>query len=335
MVIMGCHTMLRTHGYNPQLWKSLYGYGHLSIQLFFCCSGFLVYAAFAQKSPNETKPISNFFIRRTLRIIPLWWACLFFVYFYYDFPFHVLVANMFFYFGFVMYNHEYVPIVAAWSLFVEETFYLTFPWLYKFYSKTKILPYLILSIFVAIFWVKFAGTWGIPKANYFILRSPVGNFRFFLTGIGIYHLYRSDYWPTISEAIKPWMNLFLIVLFILVYLNSPYSLELVVFLFVCSALIPGTLIHRVMDQSVFHWVGVRCYAFYLVHTKLVIILDTHLLDTYASYVALTSGPRFWALYALSTVFTALVAGISYRWFEKPLILLGEKIIQKRENTQRV
>ena len=58
---------------------SLFANGNLGVNFFFVLSGFLItYLLFAEKSRFQKVNIPNFYVRRILRIWPLFYCCVFF-----------------------------------------------------------------------------------------------------------------------------------------------------------------------------------------------------------------------------------------------------------------
>ena len=53
--------------------KWLLSKGSWPVPIFFCLSGFLIYQNYLNQARHEKKVNGNFYIRRFLRIIPLWW----------------------------------------------------------------------------------------------------------------------------------------------------------------------------------------------------------------------------------------------------------------------
>jgi peptidoglycan/LPS O-acetylase OafA/YrhL len=131
----------------------------LGVTIFFTLSGFLItFLLLKEKSSSEKNQIdiSNFYVRRILRIWPLYFLyviiCLITYWFFsidYD-------KSMLFYYVFLLAN---VPLIMEstlpfighlWSVAVEEQFYLFWPWFSKIDAK-KILLYTILLAITLIF----------------------------------------------------------------------------------------------------------------------------------------------------------------------------------------
>ncbi len=104
--------------------------GWLGVDLFFVLSGFLI-TGILLRTKGKPGALANFYARRALRILPLYFAVLLVVLLAYQHAGQFvllsafLLANMVALFG--------VPLVYGplWSLAVEEHFYLIWPWLVR------------------------------------------------------------------------------------------------------------------------------------------------------------------------------------------------------------
>jgi peptidoglycan/LPS O-acetylase OafA/YrhL len=125
--------------------------GHIGVILFFALSGFLItYLLLNEKQQQNTVSIPKFYMRRILRVWPLYFFILFLSYFCLDYPISTTTLVMTLTFipniadGMAM---RFEPCPPLWSLGVEEQFYLTWPFLIKY---SKHLWWIILSIFILI-----------------------------------------------------------------------------------------------------------------------------------------------------------------------------------------
>ena len=112
------------------------GHGWLGVDLFFVLSGFLI-TGILLDSRNSPHYIRNFYSRRVLRILPVYFVCLAVVlYFYAGYSSYFLLSLLF------MANMAGLFQIAIphgpgvfWSLAVEEHFYLVWPWLVRLLSR--------------------------------------------------------------------------------------------------------------------------------------------------------------------------------------------------------
>ncbi len=146
--------------------------GKLGVILFFVLSGFLItYLLLKEEEATGTIEVKKFYIRRMLRIWPLYYLLMgmgFFV-----FPYLALTqgpinytalfsnyASNFIFFLFLMPNVAYIlnsaiPFISQmWSVGVEEQFYFQWPLLMKKVKNKEVLLYSIIFFYLA---VKFSG----------------------------------------------------------------------------------------------------------------------------------------------------------------------------------
>ena len=126
-----------------------------AVNMFFVLSGFLItYLLLTEGELNTGINIKKFYIRRILRIWPLYYLVLiislFFIYFGIIKEPHEIWNSVIFY-SFLLANIPYVlsisiaTITPLWSVAVEEQFYIIWPHLFK--SKKNIHNKLILFFF--------------------------------------------------------------------------------------------------------------------------------------------------------------------------------------------
>ena len=141
--------------------KTLSSFGQTGVSLFFVLSGFLITRILIREK-NSAFFFRNFYLRRTLRIFPLYYLYLILVFIIIPlFNHHQLPAlsKQIYHWVYlqdfaITFNWDFVGPVHFWSLAVEEHFYLFFP-LIVYYLKENHLLYAIAAILLSSLIVRF------------------------------------------------------------------------------------------------------------------------------------------------------------------------------------
>src|SRR5580693_996493 len=116
--------------------QSLFSYGWMGVDLFFVLSGFLITGILVD-TKQSAGYFKNFYVRRCLRIWPLYYALIFFMFvgvrFLSPSQFHTVLEQSPPWWAFLLYLQNFVgpistnaagPLGVTWSLAIEEQFYL-------------------------------------------------------------------------------------------------------------------------------------------------------------------------------------------------------------------
>lgn len=139
----------------------LFKSGNIGVNIFFVLSGFLItYLLIKEKKLVGDISLRNFYIRRILRIWPLYYLLVFLgfiavAFFKYGTLLSAEEPSNFYYYLTFFANFDLIhiwpnlpdalPLIVLWSVAVEEQFYLTWPIFLK-YIKFKNFPYLFILI---------------------------------------------------------------------------------------------------------------------------------------------------------------------------------------------
>ena len=143
----------------PRLIYQMISHGWLGVDLFFILSGFLI-TGILLDSKQKPHYFRTFYWRRVLRILPIFYLCIFVMYFFYGNAAYFLLSLVFLanFAGAFGVGTPHGPGVF-WSLCIEEHFYLLWPFLVKYLSRRNltILAMLIVTLTPALRW------WGVTR----------------------------------------------------------------------------------------------------------------------------------------------------------------------------
>ncbi len=209
---------------HPDWVKKIAGFGWSGVDLFFVLSGFLISGQlFATIAKGKKISLSEFFIKRFFRIIP---PFLVVVILYAAFPavrewghLSPIWRYLTFTLNFGLNLHEYGTFSHAWSLCVEEQFYLILPLifvLFNYFKAGRKAIYLLFLLFIGGFIIRLWG-WDhfikpvLEADNYsaywneYIYYPTYNRLDSLLVGVSIAGLY--TFYPSIREMINKHCNL--------------------------------------------------------------------------------------------------------------------------------
>ena len=214
---------------------------------------------------------------------------------------------------------------VGWSLFIEESFYWTFPfWFAKIRSISWSVFALLASVGVAILWLKAAAWVGLTEANHFPSVFPLANYYAFFIGIFLFFVdlqkWNLKIPPFILDfcALTGFVGIF--------YLDRIAGTFALIPLFV-SASCPQTLFGKLTRMKWLGSFGVCCYSIYLLHPIVTIVTAGRRVEL-LRYTHLTDKPIELQLVVWFTCFSILsltVGLISFEFIEKPFVRLGRKV----------
>lgn len=306
--------------------------GKNGVYLFFVLSGFLItYLLLKEKETPSGINIKHFYIRRVLRIWPLYLIIVLLAvvlpvlvqhttFFDSETYYMKLIGkpglysteNLLLYFLFLSNFAE--PIVGAaqsWSVSVEEQFYLVWPQIIKRVAR-KYLLYAFLVLFFGLLGYK---ALHLPFSDY-LSRIPLE-----IMAIGGMFAY---FWYNHQEKLQRYLvrnDLFLMVLFLVALtMFVPVPKPAVGFIF-------GLLIFFVISErkfnlrsSVLAYLGTISYGIYMYH-PLMIFLASAVANQFFPADDL---PYKLSFYLLTITFTIAISYVSYRFVEKKLIAIKDK-----------
>ncbi len=328
-------------------WHFIKIVGELGVTLFFTLSGFLItYLLLAEKERFKTVFVKEFYIRRVLRIWPLYYLIiilgLFILPHIYFFKIPVYTEGVqyrfsikaFFYlilFPNVVSNlYTYMPFIAqTWSIGIEEQFYLIWPWIVK---KTNNYWQVLLAIIILLFLITnilsfFAdhstdlsqATTRVKIVSFayrYMVMLRIGCMA--IGGMGAYYLYTLNM-RILRPIYSPYTQLITITIVIemmlfgveIPFINHEFYSLLFIIIILNLAANPKSLIN--LENKILDYLGKISYSIYMWH-NIAIIFGLHLarkvnpqLDNIFSNT----------IYYITTfIVTFILSAISYELFEK-------------------
>lgn len=301
------------------------GYG---VTLFFVISGFLItYLLLQEQGKTQTVDVRKFYIRRILRIWPVYYLFLsvcVVVFFMLGEQRVLLVKEMWFYvffaanIPFVLQNGILI-LVHYWSIGVEEQFYLIWPWIVKS-MKTSLLR-IALLVFILLFLLKivFWMTLGNTSLEYRFI--TVTRFHCMMVGAMGAILFHNEHKQFINLSTNTVVQLVSWLLFFMVGFNilsipAVIGQELIAFASLC--MIMGQIIvnRRIinLENIFFDFIGQISYGIYVIHPLIIFLLSKVYRD-----INIAPALKYGLVYSSVTISTVMVAWLSYTYFEKPFL----------------
>ena len=311
--------------------------GGLAVEYFFVLSGFLLtYLAYAEYQKKGKINIKAFFIRRVLRIFPLYYFAVFLGYLLLGFVYPMLKGqpyleftiaeglpfHLFFLPNWIIskYLDSVGSLYSLWSIGVEEQFYLFFPFLCSLLFKKKRLVWLfgLVTISYFIFYYTFQEYY--PSSFPVTVKYFVHTLKFHFMFLGgffalLFHKYRPHFEQLFDSAFQRTAVaiLFLLTLtaaipilrYQLIY-GSVFCLFLI-----CLSLHPKVGIN--FENNRLKYLGSISYGVYIYH-PIVSYPLRYFLELVPSFFELvqTIPPVY---YLAEIVLTVLTAHLSYQYFE--------------------
>lgn len=150
------HALLSLQYFGAKKVEGGWDFATYGVTMFFTLSGFLItYLLIKEKDAFSTINIKEFYVRRVLRIWPLYYfyILLALVFIFFNFR-ESLSGGVLFYYLFMGGNICFamgltIPLLGHfWSLGVEEQFYLFWPWLVKRFHPLKSISFFLLFFFL-------------------------------------------------------------------------------------------------------------------------------------------------------------------------------------------
>lgn len=340
-------------GYDNQLFYTRFirMIGPLGVFLFFVLSGFLITSLLlVEKERTKTINIKNFYVRRVLRIWPLYYFTVFLGLFILphisylnisgeselikvDFT-EKLILYLLILPNIVTGVFKHIPYLSQnWSIGVEEQFYYFWPWVIRQTKASKLLIIMIL-IFTFFYITRSLTVLYMPENGLWkYLNEFIKSLRItcmILGAIGAYFTYFQLNSKYVQFTFHKGFQVFLYVTLILmlafgVYLpgiNQEVYALIFTLILMNLAKNPNSILS--LENSIFNYLGKISYGMYMYHTIAVVI---------GVKISHSFGNSNFVSYPISYILTIIMAGLSYQYFEKPFLKIKEKFTTVRSGSK--
>ena len=326
--------------------------GWSGVDLFFVLSGFLI-GGILLDAKDSSNYFQTFYARRFLRIVPVYYATLLCLFALSSWSrLHsgassvwTVESNVPWYL-FVLFLHNFWMaasnsmgsghLAVFWSLAVEEQFYLTLPWLVRYFDRKRVMMLAIEAILLApalrivcyTFWPNHTFAWFVlmpcrADALFFgvlgavAVRDPVckawiGTRKNLLRSLIVFFALGLPF-VTQTHMIANGLPM------VSVMLSWLAAFYLLVLLYAFS--FPTSLASRCLRWAWLRWLGMIAYGMYLFH-ELVLTFARNLLGAASPS---NSVARQLAVSGAAVAITFLLASFSWIYFEKPLVQRGHRL----------
>lgn len=305
--------------------------GTTGVTLFFIISGFTICYAYKARS-MENKNLLKFYIRRAVRILPLYYALLLFC----------AVINWgidsfqqhlkdFLIYGSLLFT--FIPgkqqgfVPASWTLSIEVIFYILFPFIFPFVNTLrKSIVFFFFTFTLSDLYVRVHHSYfdGKNYEEYFTIffQLPI-----FAMGIVLYFIHEK-FQNTISAKLGyALLGIGVLGIFFLPYFKLQlYPVYCIAIFYSCTFLGLSLTPVKLLVNRATSLFGIISYSVYLIHSLVIV----NLVPYYHHLTIITHNKGI--LFVLYTIFTlipvVLLSTITYKTIEKKSNDLGRRIISK-------
>lgn len=319
---------------------SRFSAGYFGVNLFFVISGFLITKILLQADGGFIAVYKNFIARRVLRIFPIYYLLIIIL---------LLLGNTYvkayllycisftYSYAMVYFNLPPHAITHFWSLCVEQQFYLLWPFVILPFKRNRKWLLVFVILFVVFCYGQFFFKW-IP---WLVKYRWVGLIpQCYALGIGAigaiaFNDKQSSTLFFTNRKIE-WLMFFILLTFLFTY--SPFK-------FICIPIVSLYLVLKCyyfgFSEKIFNslfsnkrliYLGTISYGIYLFHLPLYYYLNNSFLITFLLEHAAPLKNHEWIIkLPLISLFTIILAGLSFRYFETPILKLKDRYFRYYNN----
>lgn len=328
-----------SHRFPQDHFTRIFPLGNFGVDIFFVLSGFLISRILFQqlklinaKEKTGLRVTRQFILRRVLRIFPIYYLTLFFMYFTSGIIGNDFKENFYWY---ALYAANYLNYIETkwfgslahlWSLSVEEQFYIVWPFLLYFVFKKRIL--LLIGLFIVIGTIYPFFFTGYSKV------LTIGCINAF--GLGALLAYIEIIKPNYEALFLKILNYIFLPTLLLICINYciykiPYfsgrlaisiiALKVIAY---CRYNHSHNLIHRILENKILNFIGMISYGIYLFH-NIVPRYWRFVLRKFNIDAPSVTYEFSYLEFSIQTLFIILISYISWIVIEKPTLKLKKYI----------
>jgi peptidoglycan/LPS O-acetylase OafA/YrhL len=319
------------HTHPGYSWLPMSRNGFLGVDVFFVLSGFLITTLMlVERDRTGSLSLKRFYIRRSLRIFPLYYALFAVLAVYFlvlagpdsssraqflsELPYHLTYTSNWFE------TESFMAI--TWSLATEEQFYLLWPPLFIVFGRWVLIPlaaFLVLNQAINFgFLDAQLAQAGIPYVRHEILQAT---FTPIILGVlAAYALHNSVVKTTLSKWLMRPAALWIFLVLVIAAANIPGDVRgwprltfhvCTMLLIMALVLQQGHIVVRLLEIRTVAYVGTISYGIYLLH-MVAIDLVSRIGPIGGGFSGETKFLSAWVL-------SIILAGLSFRFFERPIL----------------
>lgn len=327
--------------------------GWVGVDIFFVLSGFLI-TGILYDTRNDTHYFKKFYVRRSLRIFPVFYLVIFLCLVLTPFfdlklqwgqlSFLVYAGNIFAIFNWSLYDlpsrsHQWMSISLShfWTLFIEEQFYLIWPFIvYKLRDRVKLLRFCGIAIVgILLLRITLVACLSRFMAETLCVRLLPTRADSLLMGGALALLLRGEHSEVWLSRCKWFFAIGLVSVLILfgvrrtAEIGDPYVMSIGFSLLavmsvglIGMAIQPSSLVFRIFTNRALRRVGKYSYGFYIYHLLFRWAWIFLLVRLYYRLHSLALA----GLIEITTcfLFTLLISALSYEYFEAPFLRLKSR-----------
>jgi peptidoglycan/LPS O-acetylase OafA/YrhL len=334
--------VLFSHFFSPNITKHLY-IGVFGVNLFFVLSGFLITRILLKekhKQKNKIQLFKKFYVRRILRIFPIYYLYIGIIIMLYGITesFEVQAALLYYFNYYELYAYSSPYFSHLWSLSIEEQFYLFWPFIIIF-TPTNWIKNVLITLIASSITYSF-----LVQSNHKL--DLISSIQTLALGglLAYFHVFNKDKLHQLKYK-KHYLS-FLLLIFIYFWISSFFKLFSIIYLFkiVASLIAVILILHNIepkketksvydkfIENKKIQYIGTISYGLYLYHILVGILLTpiinkiTFILFASNETVKYLHFNNYLIKFPLFTLISILLAHLSYKYLEFPFLKLKNKI----------